>query len=33
MPSEPLHHPADVPPLLTDQTMRGLFDELLSRNF
>jgi hypothetical protein len=33
MPSEPILNPANESLLLTGQSLRGLFDELLSRNF
>ena len=33
MPSEPIHNPANESLLFTGQSLRGLFDELLSRNF
>jgi hypothetical protein len=33
MESEPLHDPANESFLLTNSSLRGLFDELLSRNF
>ena len=33
MPSEPIHNPANESLLFTSQSLRGLFDELLSRNF
>ena len=33
MAAEPLHHPENESLLLTNQTLRGLFDELVTRNF
>ena len=33
MPTEPLHHPEHESFLLANQTLRGLFDELVTRNF